>query len=85
MEITELFEFYFSQFQDIALAEENFRENMQQDPELKKHYKEWCDEMGYTERKGFKSYFMNKSDSENFWEAMYPNREELEEYDFDTK
>lgn len=85
MEITELFEFHLSQCQDMELAEENFREEMESNPDLKKQYKEWCEEMGYTERKGFKSYFLNKSESDNIWDSIYPNREELEGYDFDLK
>ncbi|MGL4292734.1 MAG: hypothetical protein ACRCSQ_04075 [Bacteroidales bacterium] len=85
MEITELFEYHFSQCQDLELAEDNFREEIEGDPALKKNYKEWCDEMGYTDRKGFRSYFINKHDSDNIWDDMYPNREELEEYDFGMK
>lgn len=82
MEITELFEFHMSQFSDIELAEENFREEINNNPRLKQQYKEWCDELGYSERKGFRSYFLNKTESDNIWDSMYPNPEELEEYDF---
>ncbi|MEG0948021.1 MAG: hypothetical protein RR212_07350 [Bacteroidales bacterium] len=83
MEITELFEFHMSQFNDMELAEENFREEIEHHPDLKQQYKNWCEEMGYSDRKGFRSYFLNKGEADNIWSDMYPNREELEEYDFD--
>lgn len=82
MEITELFEFHMSQFDDIELAEESFREEIGHSPALKQQYKGWCEEMGYSDRKGFKTYFLNKGETDTIWLDMYPNREELEEYDF---
>ena len=55
---------------------------MKKDSDLKNLYADWCDEMGYTERKGFKSYFLNKSEGENIWDTIFPNAEELEGYEF---
>ena len=82
MEITEIFESFYKQFERLDLAEDNFMETLKENAEMKKQYENWCDEMGYSVRKGFKSYFMNKSDSESIWDSFYPNREELDEYDF---
>lgn len=83
MEITEVFEKYYSKSNhDIELAEERFRDDMKKDSDLKNLYADWCDEMGYTERKGFKSYFLNKSEGENIWDTIFPNAEELEGYEF---
>ncbi len=79
--ITEVFENFFNQYQDMELAEESFRETMQTDSDLKEMYREWCDETGYTNKKGFRSYFQNKHESDNIWDSIFPNSEEYEGYD----
>lgn len=85
MKITDVFEFHMAQFGDIHQAEDNFRDELESDPKLQKLYKDWCDEMGYSERKGFRSYFINKAEEESIWDEIYPNSEELDEYDFHMK
>lgn len=82
MEITELFEHYFSQTEDMTLAEELFREHLKTNTVLKLQYQDWCDEMGYTDRKGFRSYFINKNETESIWDTIFPNAEEYDEYEF---
>ncbi|MEG1617198.1 MAG: hypothetical protein RR202_12175 [Bacteroidales bacterium] len=84
MEITEVFEIHFQNYGEIELAEESFRESMKDNAPLKSQYRDWCDDMGYTDRKGFRSYFINKNDSESIWDSIFPNKEEYEEYEFDT-
>ena len=82
--IIEVFErLYQENGKDVEAADESFREEMKEDPALKELYISWCDEMGYTERKGFRSYFLNKSESENIWDSIFPNKEEYDGYDFD--
>ncbi|MDO5570370.1 MAG: hypothetical protein Q4F97_02755 [Bacteroidales bacterium] len=85
MEITDVFEFHYNESHDVNEAEQSFREAMKNDSNLKDLYRNWCDEMGYTERKGFKSYFINKAEGDNIWDSIFPNKEELDEYDFDSK
>ena len=82
--IVEIFEGVFSNSDhNLKVAEEEFRELVKADPDVKRIYQEWCDEMGYTERKGFKSYFINKSESDdNIWDTIFPNSEELDGYEF---
>lgn len=82
MEIPDIFEFHITQYSEIELAEQSFREELKTNSKLKKEYIEWCDELGYSERKGFKSYFINKQESEGIWDSIFPNKEEYEEYEF---
>ncbi len=82
-DIQDIFENIFSESDyDLKTAEEEFRELLKTDVNVKSIYKEWCDEMGYTERKGFKSYFVNKNESETIWDTIFPNAEELDGYEF---
>ena len=48
---------------------------MADDPELRKEYKEWCDECGYTEKHGFKEF------SEEYLESQDSIWESLNDYD----
>ena len=82
MKITDVFDFYLSQFADIHMAEDNFRDELEGDPELRQQYKDWCDEMGYSERIGFRCYNINRAEAESIWDEIYPNAEELDGYDF---
>ena len=79
--ITDVFESFFQRYKDLELAEEAFREEMAHDDELKNMYIEWCDEIGYSDRKGFKTYFENKHESDNIWDSIFPNSEEYEGYE----
>ena len=40
----------------IDIAEAEFKRMLADDSDLRREYKDWCDEMGYTERKGFSDY-----------------------------
>ncbi len=66
---------------NLHVAEDEFFNAIEENEELRERYKEWCDEMGYTMRKGFRSHIIDQ-DSDNIWDSMYPNKEELEGYEF---
>ena len=84
MEITDLFEIYLERSNgDIEKAEEYFREAMSEDNRLHKEYLEWCDEVGYTNRKGFKCYFMNKPDNDPTWDHYFHIMSEYSELEID--
>lgn len=63
------------QHRSINIAESEFRRMMADDPELRKEYKEWCDECGYTEKHGFKEF------SEEYIESQDSIWESLNDYD----
>ena len=82
-DIVEIFENIFSESDyNLKIAEEDFRDLIKTDIKVKTIYEDWCDEMGYSLRKGFKSYFINKNESDNIWDTIFPNSEELDGYEF---
>lgn len=86
MEITGLFEIYLDRCNgEIDMAEDYFREAMKEDVRLKKEYQEWCDEMGYTDRKGFRVYFVNRNNPENLWDSFFNELKEYDELEIDYR
>ncbi len=51
--ITELFEQILHHNRAVDLAEAEFKRMIADDDELHNMYREWCDETGHTERRGF--------------------------------
>ncbi|MDE6644360.1 MAG: hypothetical protein K2K27_09710 [Muribaculaceae bacterium] len=54
---------------DMAISE--FKRMIADDPELKAEYKEWCEQMGYSERTGFSEYAEELIQSqEEKWDSL---------------
>ncbi|HIR38203.1 MAG TPA: hypothetical protein IAC93_07515 [Candidatus Limisoma gallistercoris] len=45
-----------TQLGSIDIAESEFKRHLNEDSDLKKAFKEWCEDMGYKEREAFRSY-----------------------------
>lgn len=45
-----------AEFGSIDIAESEFKRQINEDAEMKPLFKEWCEEMGYTERTAFADY-----------------------------
>lgn len=52
-DITDLFRDYITQFKSPDIAEFEFKKCINDDPELREEYREWCQEVGSTEKNGF--------------------------------
>lgn len=55
-EITNLFDELISQNPSIDIAEAEFRHLLVDNPELRRSYKDYCREVGTTEKRGFLDY-----------------------------
>ena len=55
-DINELIKNLISQTGALDIAHSEFRRMIADDPDLRAEYKEWCEDMGYTERTGFLEY-----------------------------
>lgn len=55
-DITELFDSLLRQYGSADIAEAEFKKMIHEEPELRAAYREWCDEVGSSERKGFHDY-----------------------------
>ena len=59
------------QNRSIDIAEAEFRRMLADDEELRTDYKAWCDELGYTEKRGFIEFceeYLDNQDS--IWESL---------------
>lgn len=55
----------------VDIAEAEFRRMLDDDDELKADYKSWCEELGYTEKRGFKDFSEEYLDSrDSIWESL---------------
>lgn len=54
--ITEMFEQLLRSCGAVDMAEAEFKRMMHEDPELRSRYREWCHEVGSTEKHGFTDY-----------------------------
>ncbi len=70
-DITTIFNEYLSQFHSIDIAEAEFKKSIHEDSELRKIYRQWCDETGSTERDGFLDYCQEYIESQNdVWNSL---------------
>lgn len=63
-DITETFENIINQHHALDDAEGDFRRLLVDDPGLKRLYRDWCEEQGLSERRGFATYFRERCDQE---------------------
>ncbi len=59
------------QHHSLDMAEDDFRKVLSSDHDFRAEYRHWCDEMGYTERHGFRDYaaeYLSQKDS--VWDSL---------------
>ncbi|MCM1111557.1 MAG: hypothetical protein NC336_10145 [Clostridium sp.] len=70
-EITEIFETYIRQYRNIDIADAEFKKNIHEDPALRSAYREWCDEVGSTEKNGFLDFCEEYLESDDeVWKTL---------------
>lgn len=70
-EITRIFENYISEYGSVDIAESEFKKALHEDPQLRTAYRDWCHEVGSTEKDGFTDYCDEYLDSQNdVWNAL---------------
>lgn len=70
-EIVEIFNDYINSYPSVDIAESEFKKNIHENPELRAIYREWCESVGSTEKRGFFDYcdeYMESQDS--IWETL---------------
>ncbi|MDE5684938.1 MAG: hypothetical protein K2I26_00105 [Paramuribaculum sp.] len=69
--ITEVFDDYLAQYGSVDIAESEFKKHLHEDPELKAAYKEWCAEVGSSDKRGFSDYCEEYLDSQDdIWNTL---------------
>lgn len=70
-EITDIFEQYINQYGSYDIAESQFKKDAADDPELRATYREWCHEVGSSEKNGFRDFCDEHSQGINdMWNAL---------------
>ena len=70
-DFNELIENIIHQSGAIDIAESQFKRMLADDNDLRNEYKDWCEEMGYSERKGFSEYAEEYiSNREEKWDSL---------------
>ena len=75
-DITELFQQILTQYGSVDIAEAEFKKMMHEDPELHSSYRDWCHEVGSSEKRGFLDYCEEYIDSQ---ESIWDNLREFED------
>ena len=71
IDIPEIIAHYLEQYDSVDIAESEFKKRLHEDPELKAAYREWCHEVGSTEKHGFMDYCEEYLDSKNdIWDTL---------------
>ena len=55
-DITEYFDMLLNEYKSVDIAEAEFKKRIHEEPELKAKYREWCHDVGSSERNGFMDY-----------------------------
>lgn len=75
--ITELFDDMLRQYGSADIAEAEFKKLLHEDADVKALYREWCDEVGSSEKRGFLDYCEEYFDSqESIWDSLKDEYEE---------
>lgn len=70
-DIITIFNDYLSHYGSVDIAESEFKKSIYEDRELRALYREWCDEVGSTERDGFSDYVQEYLDSQDdVWNSL---------------
>lgn len=70
-DITSVFDSYLHTYKSVDIAEAEFKKNMHEDPELRRSYRDWCHQVGSSEKNGFFDYAEEFLDQQNnIWETL---------------
>lgn len=77
-DIEDYFRDILSQHSSIDIAEAEFKKAVAEDPELRKLYKDWCHEVGSSERSGFRDFCEEyRENLESVWDNLSDYNEDM--------
>jgi hypothetical protein len=74
-DITLLFDDLLKSYGSVDIAEAEFKRMINDDQDLRDEYRNWCDEVGFSEKRGFLDYF------EEYMETQDSIWDNLNDYD----
>lgn len=70
-DIIEIFNNFLSQYGSVDIAESEFKKQIHENPDLRQLYRDWCHEVGSSEKNGFFDYCDEYLDSQNdVWNSL---------------
>jgi hypothetical protein len=70
-DITLVFNDFIAQYGSVDIAESEFKMRIHEDPELHALYRQWCEDVGSSEKDGFLDYCDEYLDSQNdVWNTL---------------
>lgn len=70
-DITEFFNQMLKQYGSVDIAEAEFKKQVHEDADLRQRYREWCHDVGSTEKNGFMDYCEEYLDSQDsIWDNL---------------
>ena len=70
-DITDIFNHYLTQCDSVEFAEAEFKKDMHEDSEMRQLYRDWCHNVGSTEKNGFLDYAEEYLESrDDVWNAL---------------
>lgn len=76
-EITDFFDRLLQHCGSADIAEVEFKKLIHEDPDLRAAYREWCDEVGSSEKKGFLDYCEEYFESQDqIWDNLKDDYED---------
>ena len=70
-DITDLFNGMLQQYGSVDIAEAEFKKMIHEDPEIRNQYRDWCHEVGSSEKRGFLDYCEEYLESqESIWDNL---------------
>lgn len=70
-DITGLFDNMLTHYGSTDIAEAEFKKMIHEDPELRASYRQWCDEVGSSEKRGFLDYCEEYFESQDsIWDNL---------------
>lgn len=62
---------YIQKHDTLDIAEYEFKKAISEDNKLKSEYKNWCEEMGYSERHGFREFAAEYAENfDSIWDSL---------------
>lgn len=70
-DITDLFNDMLHQYGSVDIAEAEFKKMIHEDPDVRQQYRDWCHEVGSSEKRGFLDYCEEYLESqESIWDNL---------------
>ena len=70
-DITKVFDSFIEEYESVDIAESEFKKCIHENSDLRNQYREWCNVVGSTEKRGFADYCEEYINTQNdVWDVL---------------